>query len=617
MAVVLLPSVRIAAADSATGIIVDTSSTAAVHPGQLYVAIPTTISADGDGRTVEMTSGPWAFTFSAGTDAPPLQLGEYERTGDAASGSPGASIGYDMTGCTWASGRFEVVDVPHILPDTTVDELGIDFEIHCQGTSSGPIYGSIRLNSPVPMRLMRPMGPNPFADQPVGTVGPANAITLTNIGQASVGLGSLAFSGTDPEDFEASMGDCPRTLTVGSTCSMMVRFAPTAEGPRDAVLTLHTDEPLPLRFVLHAAGQSALLLRPSVLGLVSSPGDFVGNGQTLWIGPGQFANYMPGPTSQIGVVTAPGTVESFTLLFDPPAGQDFQPGNYSTDDGAYLSVSGEGRGCSSSTGSFTILDGPTNDASGALASVAIDFVQYCDGSTAPLTGRLRFHSLVPADGVPPLVSEPASGVVFAHTTGSTTIPVAGHWTGRDEFSGVARYDVSLSTDGRPYRLLSATNMSTSVLKSMSSGHSYRLRVRAHDRAGNASAWSYGRTVKLRVVADSSSSIVYRGGWRRAARSAAMGGTSTYSSTSGATASLSFTGRSISLVAPIGATRGQARISIDGVPVATVDLHSGATVSRAIVFVKVWSKNGTHRISVRVLGTPGHGRVDIDSFAVLS
>jgi hypothetical protein len=66
----------------------------------------------------------------------------------------------------------------------------------------------------------------------------------------------------------------------------------------------------------------------------------------------------------------------------------------------------------------------------------------------------------------------------------------------------------------------------------------------------------------------------------------------------------------------GPSRGTATVSVDGHVVATVSLRASATGSARIVFERSWSAVGNHTIRIRVSGTTGHPRVDLDGFVVL-
>lgn len=76
------------------------------------------------------------------------------------------------------------------------------------------------------------------------------------------------------------------------------------------------------------------------------------------------------------------------------------------------------------------------------------------------------------------------------------------WSGYDpmlqsHFAGFRSFDVQTRTDWGSWRTtLSKTTATTANWSDRSSGHSYAMRVRARDRAGNVSAWS--REMRVRV-----------------------------------------------------------------------------------------------------------------------
>jgi hypothetical protein len=134
------------------------------------------------------------------------------------------------------------------------------------------------------------------------------------------------------------------------------------------------------------------------------------------------------------------------------------------------------------------------------------------------------------------------------------------------------------------------------------------------RASTLPADATARTSPLtHRIGQSSAAIAYHGGWATARFGAYTGGKVKYSVHDGATATLSFTGRSVAWVGPRGPTRGRARISIDGVAVATVNLHRSSFGARATVFRKAWAATGAHTLTIEVLGS---GRpVAVDEFVV--
>jgi hypothetical protein len=115
------------------------------------------------------------------------------------------------------------------------------------------------------------------------------------------------------------------------------------------------------------------------------------------------------------------------------------------------------------------------------------------------------------------------------------------------------------------------------------------------------------------IGQSSAAITYAGGWSIARLAAYTAGRVKYSIRDRATATIAFTGRSISWKGPVGPTRGRARVYIDGVAVATIDLRSASFKARATLFHKAWATAGQHTLKIRVLGS---GRpVAIDEFVV--
>jgi hypothetical protein len=71
-----------------------------------------------------------------------------------------------------------------------------------------------------------------------------------------------------------------------------------------------------------------------------------------------------------------------------------------------------------------------------------------------------------------------------------------------------------------------------------------------------------------------------------------------------------------VVAPTSSTRGKARVYIDGVYRATIDLRTSTLQHRRVVYARTFSTSGTHTIELRVLGTAGRPMVSLDAFVVL-
>ena len=130
-----------------------------------------------------------------------------------------------------------------------------------------------------------------------------------------------------------------------------------------------------------------------------------------------------------------------------------------------------------------------------------------------------------------------------------------------------------------------------------------------------SARSPATSPRAKVISDRSKAIVYRGTWRVARHAGYNGDVVRYSTSKGASATLTFTGRRIVWHGPTGPTRGKARVYLDGKAVRTVDLRRRAFDPRAALYSKRWSRSGKHTIRIVVLGTTGRPMVAIDDFAI--
>ncbi len=198
---------------------------------------------------------------------------------------------------------------------------------------------------------------------------------------------------------------------------------------------------------------------------------------------------------------------------------------------------------------------------------------------------------------------------------SSTVPVTVSWAGKDTTSGIADYTLYESHDGSGFSSLGTVTGKSKGLN-LAPGHSYKFEVSATDRAGNTSAPTAGTAPTLTLLQENSSAITYSSGWTRQAVSGANGGDVDYATVAGKTATLSFTGRSVAWMTTEGSNRGSATVSLDGKTPKTVSTNTGATKPAEIVDVATGS-SGNHKLVIKVLGTSGHARVDVDAFVVLS
>ena len=164
-------------------------------------------------------------------------------------------------------------------------------------------------------------------------------------------------------------------------------------------------------------------------------------------------------------------------------------------------------------------------------------------------------------------------------------------------------------------MLTASPAATTV----TAGGTVRFRVRAVDRAGNTGAWMTGPVLMPALVQTpaGTTGLTYAGTWSDAASASYSGGALRYATAAGASATYTFTGRSIALVTTRATSRGAVRVYLDGAttPV-TLDTYAATTAYGVQVWSQTFATCGPHTVRVVVVGTAGRPRVDLDAFAVL-
>ncbi len=187
----------------------------------------------------------------------------------------------------------------------------------------------------------------------------------------------------------------------------------------------------------------------------------------------------------------------------------------------------------------------------------------------------------------------------------------------DAYGTVAGYQAQWRVDGGDWGSTVSMGSGTRQLdRNMSAGHTYALRIRARDAAGNVGAWATSPTFAPGLTQNTSSALARTGTWTTYRSSVMSGGSTLYARSKGRAVSLPFTGRAIALVAPTGPSRGTARIWIDGTLVTSINLHTSVLQARRIVYARSWTTSRSHTIRVVVAGTAGHPRVDVDAFIVI-
>jgi hypothetical protein len=245
--------------------------------------------------------------------------------------------------------------------------------------------------------------------------------------------------------------------------------------------------------------------------------------------------------------------------------------------------------------------------------VAPDVVRGADGSIAAAflsdgirVGEIRLQVALPS----------VSGVA-THLAGSGTV-TQGRAMVTLTFSGAhaTAYRAQQSVNGGAYATVGSVDATTSRMYGLTPSTSTTRKFRVGGINGAGMTGPYVAAAVFRVWTKNespASSLVYSGTWGSASSSSYYGGALRFASSSTARATLTFTGREIAWIAAKGPTRGTARVYVDGVLAATVNLHASSTAYRQIAYRKTGLALGTHTLQIRVVGD---GRVDVDGFEIL-
>ncbi len=137
----------------------------------------------------------------------------------------------------------------------------------------------------------------------------------------------------------------------------------------------------------------------------------------------------------------------------------------------------------------------------------------------------------------------------------------------------------------------------------------------YKKGGGVKASPTKSKVSGKHYSERSARIDYDGTWRSAGHRGYTGDAVRYATKAGASATFTFTGKSVTWYGPDGPTRGKAKVYLDGKYVKTIDLHDGSFTARTVAFRKTWKSAAEHTLKIVVAGTAGHPMVAIDEFVV--
>ena len=230
-----------------------------------------------------------------------------------------------------------------------------------------------------------------------------------------------------------------------------------------------------------------------------------------------------------------------------------------------------------------------------------------------------------------LVSEPATVVVTllapssypaadgprpSFVTGTaigSTVPVKVSWCGITSGTTIEAYRLYQTINDGLYATRIDKTTATSSTGSVSvSPTRHQFQVRLKDRK---SRYAYGTGPDFRVgrYQDTSSSIVYSTGWSTSRNTRHSGDSVKGTSTSGRSATFTYTGRGFAIVGPRSSTRGKFKVYADGVLLATVSERASSAQYRRVLCARTLAQ-GRH--TVRIVAAGG-GRIDLDAILTLT
>jgi subtilisin family serine protease len=200
------------------------------------------------------------------------------------------------------------------------------------------------------------------------------------------------------------------------------------------------------------------------------------------------------------------------------------------------------------------------------------------------------------------------------TLGSSTVSTSLSWAAAADDTGIEYYRVRYRRAGTPsWTTLTSSTTGRSSTVTLATSRTYEIELLARDHGANTSVTVL--PVTPTVYQESSSRFTWGGTWGTSTSSSFSGGKARFTGTAGRWARFAVSGRSVSLVAAKGPTRGAANVYVDGVWKATINLYASKARYRSVVFTTAWATSGSHTLKVVAKGTGTHRRVDVDAVVV--
>ena len=211
------------------------------------------------GTPVQAVSGPVAAIFPSSEDFGPITIGQSSNSKLVTlTNTGGQSLSLSSVGVTGTNPSDFVAtptcSFPTVLAPNVTCTISLVFSPTAAGTRQASLSAtdnapgspqSIPLSgigaSPLPAVTLSP-GSLTFASTTQGSTSPAQSVTVTSSGGATLHISSVLPGGSNPADFQVTNA-CSGAYPVAATCSITVTFSPLGAGQRTANLTINDDAP--------------------------------------------------------------------------------------------------------------------------------------------------------------------------------------------------------------------------------------------------------------------------------------------------------------------------------------------------------------------------------------
>jgi hypothetical protein len=196
--------------------------------------------------------------------------------------------------------------------------------------------------------------------------------------------------------------------------------------------------------------------------------------------------------------------------------------------------------------------------------------------------------------------------VVPSTLGTTASPVTDPYSftwAQGACSSTATYTLKESVNGGAFATV-YTGTGKSKKLSIPIGNLYTFQVSC---GGPPSQTTF------RVNGYQETAGTFTGTWTETSFSGAWGGSATYSTTSGASATFTCTCEALAWVSDEDSTHGSAKVYVDGVLKTTVSTKTTSKKNAVVVYKFGWATDGPHTLRIVNVATSGHPRVSVDGF----